>query len=237
MLRIYLNNERLDLKLKELSEKILKVLLENGVSKNEILNELAKAYQELELSLWEHISLSPMLFYSLKDVVWYNLEHLPNGGEDKGLSDLRFLGSIYPNLIYSCNDSNIIESGNVPTLLLELEDIIRKWNPQWSFVSLYTKSQEGWQGGKNASKVIIVEGKESPTKYGYNSTYGKIVGVDGKRIIKYDIETVICTIDVSIGEYIQGHILYHTLLQLRDCCKKSIINKKDIIVDFQKSEY
>jgi hypothetical protein len=221
----------------ELTGKISKLLLDNGISKKDLLNTLANVYQEIELSFWEHCNMTPMIFYNIKDIIWYNLEHLPNGGEIRGLSDLRFLGTVYPNLIYCCNDTNIIELEDIPKLLLELDDIINKWNRNWNFVSLYTKSNNGWQGGQEASKVIIVEGNESPTKYGYNSTYGKIVGVNGKNIVKYDIDTVICTIDVPIGEYVQGHILYHTLFQLKECCKRAIKNQKDIMIDFQTIEF
>jgi hypothetical protein len=185
----------------------------------------------LEVNLWENITLSASIFYNLKDLVWYNLEHLPNDGEPKGISNLRYLGTKFPNLIYCCNDSNIIKYSTAKELLKELEVINRNWNKDWPYVTLYSKSGTDWQGGENPSPVIIYDARtESPTKYGYNTHYGNILGTDGNLIKKYDINTVLCSINDSIGEYLSGSILYNMLIQLTQVCRNAVKNNRDIIV-------
>lgn len=220
----------------QITEKIINLLQENGIEKNHYLDTLSKCYHDIQMTLWERISISPSNFYNLKDIIWYNLEHLPNGGETKGLSDLRFLGTKYPALIYCCNDTDIVSNQNVVSLLEEIESIINQWNKDWALVSLYTKSELGWNGGDNPSKVVIYDARtESPSKYGYNTNYGNIVGADGKIIKKLDIDTVLCAVDgFKIGEYVNGQILYNVLIKMREVCKKAIKNGKDIKFDFER---
>jgi hypothetical protein len=218
----------------DLSKAVLEILEKNNVSKQNILETLSLIYRDMELELWETITVSPPIFYGLKDLIWYNMEHLPSGGEARGISNLRFLGTKFPNFIYCCNDNNIIELANISGLLLEIETIIQTWNKDWWFATLFTKSSEGWQGGENPSKVIIYDSRtETPTKYGYNTKYNNIFDVKGESIKKYDFDTVLCELDVPIGEFANGQILYNLLFQLRETCKRAIRNKRDIKIEFE----
>ena len=219
----------------DLSKEVLEIFEKNNIPKNSILETLSIIYRDLQLELWETITISPSVFYNLKDLVWYNLEHVKSGGELKGVSNLRFLGTKFPNFIYCCNDSNLIEFKNISQLLDEVEDIIQSWDKNWKSVTLFTKGDIGWQGGVNPSPVIIYENNvESPTKYGYNSRYNNIVDAQGNSIKKYDFNTVLCSLDVPIGEYANGQILYNMIFQLRETCKRAIRNERDIRIEFER---
>lgn len=218
----------------DLSTKVYELLKENNISNSEMLDTLSTIYKDLEISLWETINISPMMFYSLKDIVWYNLEHVPKGGETNGVSSLRYLGTAFPHLIYACNENDVITCEEAQGLLNELDEISLKWNTNWKFVSLYTKSSNGWKGGDNPSKIIIYDAKaESPSKFGYNSSYGSIVDSRGNKIAKHDLDTVLCAIDISIGEYVNSQILFNLIIKLKEVCKKSLKNKRDIKVIFE----
>lgn len=220
--------------LTDITKKVYDVLKENGIAKNEILQTLYKISNELECELWEKIIISPMMLNSLKDIVWYNLEHVEQNGENIGISNLRHLGTLFPYFIYTANDSQLLSHEYVKELYNEINKIIAAWDSKWKLVTLFTKSSMGWHGGDNPSKVIIYDGKtESPAKYGYNQTYGSILGSNGRQIKKNDEGIVLCALETNIGEYVNGTILYNTLIQLREACKKAVVNSKDVLIEYE----
>lgn len=217
----------------QLSETILNTLLENNIKKEDVLETLSLIYGDLEVCLWEVVEIQQLSLYSLKDIIWYNLEHIPSGGEIKGLSNLRFLGTKYKNLIYAFNNSEILKLEDVYQLFNELENILSIWDKDWKIVSLYTKSLNGWNGGDNPSQVIIYTSNESPRKYGYDTNYSNIFGKNGEPIKKLDHETVLCeVIDGTIGEYANSQILYNLVIVLKEACRKAIKNQKDLRIKF-----
>lgn len=220
----------------ELTKKIYDLLKDNNIDREKMLETLRYSYKELEVSLWENITISQNMFCTLKDTIWYNLEHLPNGGEEKGVTSLKYLGIKFPNFIYSFNESNIIENNNLEPLLSEINEIIRLWDRKWKMANLYTNSLDGWQGGKNASKVIIYDSfTESPTKYGYNR-YSNILDSSGKAYKKMLDDTVLCELNYNIGEFSNGQILYNILIQLKNACSKSLNNKRDVRIIYEETE-
>jgi hypothetical protein len=222
-------------KVRPLTQEVVDLLNDNDVKNDEILDKLSLIYEDIEKNLWESIEISPAIFYNLKDVVWYNLEHIPNDGVQKGGTTLEFLGTKYPNFIYCCNESDIIKKDNLPSLLEEIEEIIAKWDKNWRFASLFTRSTQSWKGGRNdePSKVIIYDANsESPSQYGYNKQYSTIVDSKGDSIKKYGINTVLCSLGETIGQYTQGKILYNVLIKVREKCKDAIRNKKGLKFNF-----
>lgn len=221
----------------ELTEKVLDLLRENGFEKDKALEALTSIYSEVEYSIWENVRLSPGVFYGVKDIVWYNLEHLPNGGEEKGASNLRLLGTVLPNFIYSFNDADYINKTEVPAFLREVDFILSKWDKSWRLANLYTNLPIGWQGGTNPSKIIIHERTESPKKYmpgEQTSRTSRILGPTGDRlnIQKNNEYQVFCSLDDEIGEYGQGPIFYGVLMQLREAARKAIEYDKDLRLIF-----
>lgn len=224
--------------LTEITKKVYELLKENGIEKREMLQALYKISTELESELWEKITISPMMLNSLKDIVWYNLEHITQGGEDKGVSNLRHLGTLFPYFIYTANEYPLLSLDYVNNLYTEIDNIIKTWNAKWKFATLFTKSSMGWQGGDDPSKVIIYDGlTESPAKYGYNQTYGSILGSNGKQIKKNTDNVVLCSLETEIGEYVNGTILYNTLIKLRETCKRAIQTRKDVLIEFEQVGY
>lgn len=223
--------------MKELSNKIYLLLKEDGFSDEKVLDELITIYKDIENNIWEVIDLNPMTLYSLKDIIWYNLEHLPSGGEEIGVSNLRYLSTKFPHIACFCNDNDYILVNDIPNLLNELEQIKSLWNINWKFVNLYTKSNIPWSYGENPSTIIIHNNSESPQKYGYNTNYGSILDSKGNKIPKYGLETPLCSIHTTIGEYENGQILNFVLLDLISICKKALINKKNIKINFTQNEF
>lgn len=221
----------------EITQKVYDLLKENGIPKREILQVLYRVSTELESEMWEKITISPMMFDSLKDIVWYNLEHLPQGGEAKGLSELKYLSTLYPHFIFAANESPLLGLEYVKNLYIEIDNIIKAWNGKWKLVGLFTKSSAGWHGGDDPSKVIIYEKGESPAKYGYNQTYGSILGSNGKQIKKINEDVVLCAVDDEIGDYVNGQILYNTLVKLKEACKRAIQYNKDVMIEFEQAGF
>ncbi|MNC09845.1 hypothetical protein D3C75_574730 [compost metagenome] len=226
--------------MQDLTTKILELLKEYDVEPEHILSTLDRVINDVELRIWEKINISPSLLYDLKDTVWYNLEHLPLGGESKGNSDLKYLGAKYPTLMYKTDDI-FIKLENIEALLLELEDILSKWTNNLVFVHLLTKSQEGWNGGlENPSPVVIYDPTtESPSKYGYRPYASRPMLIDqnGNPIQSYQQETVLCSIEAKLGTYGKEPLLRQLLERLIRTCKKSLDNKKGIKFEFDKYDY
>ena len=219
--------------MREITQKVYDLLEQNGIPKRDMVKVLDRISLEMESELWEKITISPVMFDSLKDIVWYNLEHLPQGGEAIGLSDLRYLSTLYPYFIFAANESPVLPLEYVKNLYTEIDNIIKAWNGKWKFVGLFTKSSAGWHGGEEPSKLIIYGKGESPSKYGYKQTYGSILGSNEKQIQKLTEDIVLCAVDDEIGDYVNGQILYNTLVKLKEVCKRAIQYNKDVMIEFE----
>ena len=228
--------------MEQLINKILHILKEEGIDVTETRDVLSKVSDGIDGLLWEKISVSLPLLYNLKDTVWYNLEHLPSGGVEKGISDLKTLGSKYPILMYNGNSSFYINNEDVSDLLIELEDIRKKWNNSWSFVQLFTKSLDGWNGGKDKPSPVVIydPGKgESPTKYGYKYTTQQFGLYDpkGEFITSEKQEMVLCSIEMKLGTYGREPLLKNLLDRLIMTCKQAIEKEKGIMLNSAEFDY
>ena len=228
--------------MEDLTSKILNLLKEEGVKITEIRPKLSFIIDDIEKRLWEKISISLPLLYNLKDTVWYNLEHLPNGGKEKGLDDLRFMGTKYPTLMFSANDDVYIKYEKLESLLAELEDILSKWSNDWTFVQLMTKSMDGWNAGlKDPSPVIIYDPNkgERLSKYGYYSNQAPFAIFDkkGDYIYLEKRETVLCAIETKLGIYGREPMMRALLEKLINTCKKAIKSGKGIMLNVNYYDY
>lgn len=228
--------------MEDLTGKILKLLEKEGIQRNEIRNTLSKTVEEIDNRLWVRLSVSLPLLYNLKDTIWYNIEHLSSGGKEKGMDNLRFMGTKYPNLMFDENDGVYISNSKLPALLLELEDISIKWSNDWTFVQLFTKSANGWNGGSdNPSPVVIYEpdNGETPAKYGYKYSQQQFAIYDtkGDTLVNETHEMVLCSIETKLGTYNREPMIRSQLIRLIDACKKGIRDDKGIMLDFENYNY
>ncbi|MDF2534287.1 MAG: hypothetical protein K0R18_444 [Bacillales bacterium] len=227
--------------MEDFTSKILKMLRDEGIQDRDIRANMARIADEIDNQLWEKITISPPLLYNLMDTIWYNLEHIIGGGNAKGLDNLRLMGSKYPTFMYTANNDVYVDFDKTKSLLDELEDILSKWSNEWTFVMLFTKSQEGWNAGKsNPSPVVIYDPNlgESPIKMGYkhNNNSG-ILDSSGNYMESGIHETVLCAIETKLGTYGREPLMKAALERLIDTCKKSISNKKGVLLDFETYDY
>lgn len=222
-----------------ISKQILDLLTQNGIGHDEIEQVLSNVSKDIELMLWTKAPVSLPLLYNLKDVVWYNLEHLPLGGEEKGRSTLKWMGSVFPNFIFS--DSLLIPNEKVQSMLDELEQIRNFWSNEWYFVSLKSKT-ETWKGGlEDPSNVIIYDSlSERPSKYGYNPhsrNSNIILDSYGNPINNSDSEVVLCAIESKLGSYGKEPLMRNLIESLISACKKALNFDKGVMLDVESYNY
>ena len=206
----------------DISKKIYNFLIEQGIENKEILNTLKQSTYDIENNLFENIQLSVNMFLSLKDIIWFNLEHMTSGGEGEGLSSLKYWGSRFPNFMNSFLGNNIIDK-NIQELLDELNVIISQWNKELYIVSLYSNSQEDFIfGGEEASKIFIYDSYQSNLPL-YSQS------IKREKIKK---DTITCQKQIKIGEYAQYNIMFNILLQMKNSCLRALQNERDIRVNF-----
>lgn len=227
--------------MEDLTNKILKLLREENVQDRDIRSKMSIITDDIEHILWEKITISFPLLCNLMDTVWYNLEHVVGGGKTKGLDNLRLLGSKYPTLMYTANNDMYVDTDKIQPLLIELEDISNKWSNDWTLVQLFTKSQEGWNGGNdNPSPVVIYDPSagESPSRLGYksNTTFG-LLDSKGNELAPSQHETVLCSIETKLGTYDKEPLMRSLLSKLIETCKKAIKNNKGIAFDYETYNY
>ncbi|AEO93932.1 gp689 [Bacillus phage G] len=228
--------------MKDLTDKILQILKEEGIEDRDIRSQLSQVVDNIESRLWMKIPLSLPLLYNLKDTVWYNLEHLPSGGKEKGIDDLRLIGSKYPTFMFYGNDDFYITNDVLKDLLKELEDILKQWSNEWVFVQLFTKSTNGWNGGENnPSPVVIYDPNkgESPSKYGYQPSKSqfKIFSTNGDIIVPEKQEMVLCSLETKLGIYGREPMMKAQLERLIYTCKKCIEGNKGMLIDTENYNY
>lgn len=199
---------------------------------------LTRSAEDIENSLWERITISLPLLYSLKDIVWYNLEHLPNEGERKGRSTLKWMGSSFPHFIFQ--DNLHVKKDKVELFLSDLEKIRGKWSNEFYYVSISSKT-DNWSGGsENPSAVIIYDqAQEKPSKYGYNpyNMYSSgITDKDGK-ILSSQMEIVLCSVESKLGTYGKEPLIRSLLENMIECCKRAIKFEKGVYLDINSYDY
>jgi len=212
----------------DISKKIYDFLIEQGIKNSDILNVLKQSTYDIENNLFENIQLSINLFLSLKDIVWYNLEHITSGGESDGLSTLKYFGSKFPYFMNSCLGTNIITE-NIQELLNELNIIISQWNKDLLIVSLHSNAQEDYIfGGEDASKIFIYDGYQQNSPLYTQQQKHNIKRVNDKT----KADAMLCQKQIKIGEYSHFNIMFNILIQLRNGCNRALQNDRGIRINF-----
>jgi len=212
----------------DISKKIYDFLIENEIENHDIINVLKQSTYDIENNLFENVQLSINMFLSLKDIVWFNLEHIISGGEIDGLSSLKYWGSKFPCFMNSCLGNNIINK-NIQELLDEINIVISQWNKDLIIVSLYSNMQEDHIfGGEDASKIFIYDGYQKSSPLYAQQQKHNIKKINDKT--KND--AILCQKQIKIGEYAQFNILYNILIQLRNGCNRALQNERGIRINF-----
>lgn len=224
----------------DLSNKILKVLSEQGISDIDISTELFKVREEIEILLWEKITISPLICYMLKDTIFFNFEHLEYSNDITGRTDLRNYGQQYPVLMFGFNGDSYIEKEFISQLFDEIGKIKSKWNSNIYVANLSSTRDFDWNVGEKDPSTLIVYDKdtESPKKYGAYSNsgnYSNIYGTDGNPMKRND-ETVLCAIR-KIDMYREYNLLTETLNNLYNTIRNAIENQKGIHINFNGYDY
>jgi hypothetical protein len=227
--------------MEDLTSKVLNLLESEGIRKAEIRDTLIRIIEEADNRTWEITNTSLQLLHNLKDTIWYNLEHIPSGGEVKGKDDLRFFGTKYSQFMNTANHEPYVAPDDVESLLNELEEIQSKWSEDWSLVQLIVKSDEPLRIGPDSPSPVIIYDpqKESPTKYGYKAykqNYG-IVDSAGNFIESKEPETVLCAIEMKLGTYGRAALMRSQVTKLIEVAKRALNSKKGIAFDFDSYDY
>lgn len=206
----------------ELYEKIYNLFL-NEVKKEDILYEMNKAYQYIENMYFEYFNFEYETIYHLKDLLWYNVEHLSQSDVKYGLTNLSTIGSKF-KIINQIENNVIINIEEIKALKDELIYIKNNWNSEWKIARLYSEDKEIWSKEDN---VIIHDKTESPRKYNYYKKTS-ILNNDNKNMY-LNKDVVLCEIDSKLGDYYLNNIMYDCILNLFDICNNCINDNKYLI--------
>lgn len=228
--------------LSEISNKILDLLLEEGIETEKISMELFKIQEDIENTLWEKVTMSFEIFNKLKDTIYINFEHYMNTDKITGRTDLRYYATKYPAFLLGTSEE-YVNNKYVSLIIKELEDVMSNWNDQIYTAQLYSKQDFNWIiGDENPSSMIIYnKDTESPGKYGYYNNspgkYGQIYGVDG-NVLRSDKNNniILCSIN-KVDVYREYGLLTRTLEKLLFTFKKAESNNKGIHFDFNNYDY
>lgn len=226
----------------DISNKILKILKEYGISMEDIPTELYKIQQEIDGILWEKLVISPTVFYKLKDTIFFNFEHSEHTDNLTGKTSLKYFGTKYPGFLMGTGTC-YINNEYSKLILEELEDIKSKWNNQIYIAHLHSKVDFDWIIGDDNPSTMIVYNKdnESPSKYGYynndlnGNSYGKIYGIDG-NVIKRNQNIVLCAIK-KIDLYREYSLLTQALDNLHNTIRNAVRYNKGVFLDFENVDY
>lgn len=214
----------------DLSDKIYNLLLKENINKEDMVITLENITDEINRKLWEKISVSPLIFFKLKDTVFYNFEYCYYNNEIKGKTTLKDFGKNYPIFMLNFNTSTYINNEDLNDLKKEIEDIKQKWNPNIYSANIYTKAEFEWNiGDDNPSPLIIYENQsETPMTYGYyNNSYSSILDSNGNNI-KLNDNIILCSIQ-PMDMYRE----YNSLTQMLD----NLYNSINIALQFNKGLY
>lgn len=195
----------------KLYEEIYSILISNNIEKENILFELNKIYSYIENKYYKYFFIKQEILFYIKDIIWYNLEFLPNNEQEYGLYDFSTLGSKF-NLISQLDNNIILNNNNINDLKNELKIVINNWNKNWKVAKIFTDIEEN----KESNEVIIYKKGESPRKYNY---YKKTPIIDkNNHNIYMNKNVMLCEIDSILGDFYLNNIIYNKIKNLYELC-------------------
>lgn len=186
----------------ELFNALNDTLTQHGIKPEDAYDTLNEFLQLLNDQSWETCKISLNLVYMLKDLIWWNLEHLPQHNETLQPT-LQYLGSKYPQIAALATQDIYVEPNDVVPLLGELDDVINRWEPTWKIIQLHTSNR----GELTTATVLSLH--TSSKEFNYYVGHSALTNV------------VNCTQEGQVGEFQTANILRNTLYTLRDAATKA----------------
>ena len=217
-------------------QQVISILENNGLKNQSLivaLNNIVDNYIDLK---YEKIQIEQPMFYTLQDFIWYNFEHIPQGGEEFGKTTLKFLGTKYPYIIYQLVNQQLVDNEHLESIQKELKEILEKWKNDLSLVEIYSTDNDiPIIGGDNPTEIIIHKSTEHPSKYANNivSKALPLVDTNGNQIIRPGKHYLYCKVYGQINTFEQTNILKGTLERLLQVVNLAIQNKKGLWIQFE----
>lgn len=217
-------------------QQVISILENNGLKNQSLivaLNNIVDNYINLK---YETIQIEQPMFYTLQDFIWYNFEHIPQGGEELGKTTLKFLGTKYPHIIYQLVNQQLVDNEHLESIQKELKEILNKWKNDLSLVEIYSTDNDiPIVGGDNPTEIIIHKSTEHPSKYANNivSKTLPLVDTNGNQIVRPGKHYLYCKVYGQINTFEQTNILKGTLERLLHVVNLAIQNKKGLWIQFE----
>ncbi len=217
-------------------QQVISILENNGLKNQSLivaLNNIVDNYINLK---YETIQIEQPMFYTLQDFIWYNFEHIPQGGEELGKTTLKFLGTKYPYIIYQLINQQLVDNEHLESIQEELKEILNKWKNDLSLVEIYSTDNDiPIVGGDNPTEIIIHKSTEHPSKYANNivSKTLPLVDTNGNQIVRPGKHYLYCKVYGQINTFEQTNILKGTLERLLHVVNLAIQNKKGLWIQFE----
>ena len=217
-------------------QQVISILENNGLKNQSLivaLNNIVDNYINLK---YETIQIEQPMFYTLQDFIWYNFEHIPQGGEELGKTTLKFLGTKYPYIIYQLVNQQLVDNEHLKSIQKELKEILNEWRNDLSLVEIYSTDNDiPIVGGDNPTEIIIHKSTEHPSKYANNivSKTLPLVDTNGNQIVRPGKHYLYCKVYGQINTFEQTNILKGTLERLLHVVNLAIQNKKGLWIQFE----
>lgn len=206
-----------------LYKQVYDLLLKNNIKKENILYELNNVYKYIETIYFDYFEFEYTILYHIKDILWYNVEHLSNNKIEFGLTNLSTIGSKF-KIINQLDNNVILNIDEIQQLKNELDYVKNNLNDNWKVAKLYSEYKNSWTKDDN---VIIYNKSENPRKYNYYKKTN-ILDINNKNMyINKDV--VLCEIDSKLGDSYIKNIIYNTILNLYNKCNSCIKENKFLI--------
>jgi hypothetical protein len=193
------------------------------------LNILEESKENIINMNWINFNISKGIFYTFKDTVYYNFEHLNNSSINFGKFKFNNFGTTFPKLMFSFNSDNIINKNELTLLLEELKILEGKWNKQIYIANLLFNNVEI---SKDSDIIIYDKNSQTPQAWGYKSNvYSPILDSYGDKINNKN-NTILCPVR-KIDEYSEYPLLLNCLKDLKKYCEMAIKENKGLLINFE----
>ena len=217
-------------------QQVISILEQNGLENESLimtLNTIVDDYLNLK---YETIQFEKPMFYTLQDLIWYNFEHVPQGGEEFGKTTLKYLGTKYPYLIYKLLNQQLIDNKDLNILQDELKNLLNEWKEKSPIlVEIYSTEDVPIVGGDKPTEIIIHKSNEHPSKYADDTTSKALpfVDVNGNQMVRPGKNYLYCRVYGEINTFEQENILKGNIERLQQAVNSAVQNEKGLWIQYK----
>ena len=124
--------------LNDLNKEIIQIFEQHKIQESDMLNVYKNCLKDFERAYVTKMEIEENVLNSLRDIVWYNLEH-------KNEHDLTKLGNKFPTFMTFCDKDNIISLDEAQNLIGELNEIHRNFNEKPMYFCYMTGPLENFE--------------------------------------------------------------------------------------------